>query len=61
LAEMRPEQLSKYLNGKAEITFEKGLEIANKWDFRKLYCREFKKAILWEINMVFLEGIWSDC
>lgn len=60
LATIRPEHLSKYLNGKAEMTFEKGLEIANNWDARKLYCREFKKAILWEINFEFLEGLWSE-
>lgn len=55
IAEIRPEHLSKYINGKANITFEKGLDFANKWDIRERYLIEFRQTMMSTINFQYLD------
>lgn len=55
-AEIRAEHLSKYLTGKSAITFEKGLEIATKWERRRPFVVTFRSKMMFGLNEEYLDG-----
>jgi transcriptional regulator with XRE-family HTH domain len=48
--DIRPEHLSKYLNRKLSISFERGYEIAKKLESSSEYTRVFRYSITYQLS-----------